>query len=177
MPYPHRASECQAHLCRSQQGVPNLRGTTTSGVEADQLSYFAASVFWRAGVHNWPVADRIELGPYEEQLRLFLLDEADFPQDGVLIVTVSSTNDQFSNESMAFPFIKDHTAHFRQYRFWIPGLTFQIFFGRAIPREIRMLCSVRSPRRNIYVGVELERSKMADMGHMVKTSRVIGDLR
>jgi hypothetical protein len=58
-------------------------GDSTPGVDPEQLAYFAASVFWRAAVHTWTVDKehrlKLTLGPYEEELRLFLLDQSEFP--------------------------------------------------------------------------------------------------
>ena len=51
------------------------------GVEVDRLAYFAASVIWRASVHQWKqyghAPPRLALGPYQELLRQYLLASVD----------------------------------------------------------------------------------------------------
>jgi len=62
-----------------------------SGIDLDQLVYFALSIFWRASVHQWlePDTDRpiatIALGEYEEPIRRFLAD-------GILICDLARAN-------------------------------------------------------------------------------------
>ena len=52
-------------------------------IDAGRYVYFASSILWRAGVHEWSIgSDRItvELGPYEEPLRLYRSDRRPFPR-------------------------------------------------------------------------------------------------
>jgi hypothetical protein len=49
---------------------------------------------------------RLELGPYEEPLRLFLLELAGFPSDALMIVSITSAMDRMRNMLMTFPFLK-----------------------------------------------------------------------
>ena len=108
-------------------------GSTIPGVNPDQLGYFAASVFWRGAIRGWDLArresERLKLGKYEEELRCFLTGRA-FPTDAVLIVTVSSESGSVPDTLTTFPFLKGHESRFRQYKFTIPGITFQLFVGR-----------------------------------------------
>jgi hypothetical protein len=57
---------------------------TVSGLNVQQLVYFAASLFWRAGIADWKVrfaeAPKIDLSPsIMEELRLFLLGQGSLP--------------------------------------------------------------------------------------------------
>lgn len=66
---------------------------TAVGIETAKLGYFALSVFWRAAVHAWKMPHgektrKINLGFAEEPIRKFLLGQASFPKDVVLMVTV-----------------------------------------------------------------------------------------
>jgi hypothetical protein len=69
-----------------------LRPTFQKSVEA--ISYFAASMFWRASVHDWNnrADEPIQLGPYEEQFRKYLMEESDFPVDCALWTVKSQMN-------------------------------------------------------------------------------------
>lgn len=59
------------------------------GIDCQKLIYFAVSVFWRAGAHEWPWQGEYvysEFGSYLEPMRLFLLDEESFPAGMALSV-------------------------------------------------------------------------------------------
>ena len=73
---PIAASETFA--CYSTVGV--------QGIDMDALVYFGMSIFWRASTHRWKNAsgpmEGIDLGPFEESLRQFLLG-GPFPENTV----------------------------------------------------------------------------------------------
>lgn len=49
-------------------------GASIPAIDLERIVYFAASVFWRAAVNDWgenPI--KLDLGPYEDSLRRFLL--------------------------------------------------------------------------------------------------------
>ena len=65
-----------------RNGFQVYDGVKMPGVKLESLVYFGFSVFWRAAVHTWKTPDgnvRIDLGPYEEPVRGFLLDEMPLP--------------------------------------------------------------------------------------------------
>ena len=99
---------------------------------ADQLLYFGASVFWRASVERWKDRDRdltlISLGPYEEELRRYLLGEAQFPQKAALILHISKEAEM----TTAFPCTNRDSRFFR-HKFYVPGLLFIMYVGNQIP--------------------------------------------
>ena len=63
-------------------------------VRPEQLVYFAASIFWRAAVHDWQFHDRttirLKLGPYEEAFRRYLLGGR-WPSNAILFVSSAPT--------------------------------------------------------------------------------------
>ena len=152
-------------------------GAAIPAVDVDRLAYFAASVFWRACVHQWDRLTKLDLGPYTEHLRQFLMDKQYFPKKAVLIVTVSRSTAEERNQFMVFPFLKNHTGRFRQYKFTVPGLTFQLFVGKKIPNDVRALCSVRSKARYIFMAKVMDDMNLSDMGSLISTTRTVGDLR
>lgn len=139
----------------SSEGLTIYAAASIPGVQPDSLAYFGASIFWRAAAPDWVFmrrqSNRLELGSYEEQLRRYLLDEAPFPEDAVMIVAVSSAMEPMRNMVIVFPFLKTRQAGFRQYRFTVPGLTYQLFVGKGLPKDLRRLCSLRSPGRYIFM--------------------------
>ena len=101
-------------------------------IRADQYLYFAASVFWRASARQWhhhgrPV-NRISLGTtYEDQFREYLLDEADFPDNGRVFVHVwRSTGPGATSVLPCSERINGTLRH----KFCIPGLLFVLFLGQ-----------------------------------------------
>lgn len=123
----------------------------TPGVDLDRLVYFAASMFWRTSVGKWTLADRwfgregkMDLGPrYSEQLRLFLLREAPFPQRAVSVVYVSDEEAPYA--SITFAAGGRQKEGYFSYSFQLPGLMFFLVLGQQIPDTIRGLCAVNNP--------------------------------
>lgn len=122
-------------------------------VDVAQIVHFGAGVFWRAAAHMWSDQaggwrKRLHFGPYEEDLRLFVLGEKPFPANAAILVTVSSADEPGANEFTIFPFERGKKSWGRQYGFAIPGVMFQLFLGKGIPEELHFGCvtSVRTPR-------------------------------
>jgi hypothetical protein len=67
-------------------------------INMDALVYFALSIFWRGSAHAWRNTsgrmEGIELGPFEELIRRFLLG-GEFPENVVVLVSVWPTRDVF----------------------------------------------------------------------------------
>ena len=61
-------------------------GASVPGDRNGETRYFGASVFWRALTSQWRMLGsriNIDLGPYAEPPRLFLIDAAPFPLEMV----------------------------------------------------------------------------------------------
>ena len=109
-----------------------------AGVDQHQLVYFSASIFWRASIKDWYLVEtgpKLGLGPYEEQLRLFLLAKSDFPADAALVLSVSAENDVRASSMAIFPYYKNHDKDCRQYNFTMNGLTVDLFVGSPCLRR------------------------------------------
>jgi hypothetical protein len=76
-------------------------------VDADALGYFALSVVWRASVCDWNIdgvdIPRLCLGPFQEQIRRYLLGESALPNDLALCAVACSQVEVYSG-----PQISDH---------------------------------------------------------------------
>lgn len=106
--------------------------------KVEQYLYFAVSVFWRASAYKWVMGNesvgRISLGDqYQEQFRLYLLGKADFPQNARVVVHVSSEahSDLLTT---VFP-CTARVEGVRRHKFHIPGLLFNLFLGKNVPRR------------------------------------------
>lgn len=147
--------------------------TAVSGVEIQQLAYFAASVVWRASLKNWDVnGHRYEannLGPYGEQLRTYLLGQAEFPQESSLNVVLSHLN--FPVLAWNYPDCVRIDAG-RCHRFHIPGITFLLVLGKQVPSAWQHICVIRGPVNPIYVGKfgdALVQTQLLALMGMIKT--------
>lgn len=122
------------------------------GVNISALTYFSASMFWRAAVHNWSgraVEPAIDLGPYAEELRKYLNVNADFPPDCALLVTLP-TRDSDPPKWMMHPFPKrTHGCHI--YTMLFLGIGLSLVIGRQIPMNWREADFVRGPGNPIIV--------------------------
>jgi len=145
-------------------------GSDIPSIQIDKLAYFAASVLWRAGVNPWrgygTAPTRLTLGPYQEDLRRYLVGSTAFPTHVVLIVTVASTLETRRNSLIVFPWRGDRGAY-HKYAFVIPGVTFQLCVGNCIPAHVRACCAVGSPQNFLFISRAREEDVFQQMGHLL----------
>ena len=162
-----------------EEGFRAYEGRRIPGVDLDRLTYFAASMFWRASVHDWRLGkgqpERIALGPYEDRLRRYLLGETHFPDGVALFITVSKALDGMHNRLAAFPWFFNRTREYKSYKCMVPGLTYQMFFGQLIPPGQRRICSAR--QGFIYMTEGGDAQKLKTMAVMSKRATRRGKLR
>jgi len=173
-----------AHCCRKNQfppaslldGVPPVGSSTRimlyhasqiSKINVAALTYFAASMFWRASVHRWKSGGTecrgIALGPYEERLRRFLLGETTFPQNCVLWVSVPVDITPFASLSLT-PY-GGRKDGYHVYKLVVLGVGFHLLVGRRIPREALAMCFLSGPGNPIYRTDMLEEGIIQDVHH------------
>lgn len=107
-------------------------GAAIPGLDVKQLVYFAASIFWRAAAHKWRRSSgivHIELGPYMEHFRLFLLDEDPFPA-GISLILRVWTRDWMPRVGNPETMSTDVNA--KVHAFSIPGLNFILIAGKHL---------------------------------------------
>jgi hypothetical protein len=143
----------------------------TPEIEVTKLVYFASSVFWRGSV-SWRIegeapAVPVSLGDkYAEAFRKYLLGLSGFPEHAALLVFVSSLKKPPLIVAVPLNVRKRRESSFHQYRFRIPGLTFDLFVGRTVPQPLRDLCVVRGRGNPIIVSPEID---VADFNRDVET--------
>jgi hypothetical protein len=133
-------------------------GADLPDLDMDKLAYFGASIFWRASLRVWPrekprgkAESFLHLGPYAEQLRLFLLGEGEFPLDMALWCAVIRTPEP--PPVVSFPvgqLTSEGGESFHMHTFDIPGLSYLLFVGRHVPKRKRERCMIRSSRRVLF---------------------------
>jgi hypothetical protein len=122
-----------------------------AGIDMDALVYFAMSVFWRASAHRWKdfSGERmggIDLGPYEEHIRRFLLGGC-FPDHTVVLVSIWPTREVIP---AAHTPRRGRALGYHAFNFLIPGIEFKLLTGRQIPDLMRKACSQMSPERFLF---------------------------
>jgi hypothetical protein len=103
----------------------------------EALLHYGAGIFFKAGVHDWPAESgetKIELGPYLEPLRQFVLGEKDFPT-GSMALALSIAGNMRPFLGYVPPVrVEDSVTH--KYQYYVSGLMYTLFVGKTIPREM-----------------------------------------
>ena len=97
------------------------------GMDIGKIAYFAASVFWRASVSDWPiqgkVVPQISLGALQEEFAAYLLGKSQFPTSCNLLVYVAG--DPTPPLAMHPPQC-GNSGNLEECRFSIPGIRFSL---------------------------------------------------
>jgi hypothetical protein len=135
------------------------------GVDWEKLAYFALSVFWRGAADSWadtfdeerngPKPPFIEMDPaLQEHLRRFLLGEADYPDDILLMLKISA-GQSAAARLMSAPSkgdIEFPDAAQPQYTFMIPGIIFTLVPGLDIPEKyVKQGCLIRGDGHPVHM--------------------------
>jgi len=119
-------------------------------INIEALSYFAASIFWRGSIHPWNDDGSIpvNLGPFQEQFRQYLMGQRAFPKDASLWVVVREGKEI---DRLTYAPIGTRQGNFHAYKFPMPGLAFSMLVSRNIPANHRERCLVHGPGNPIIV--------------------------
>jgi len=151
-----------------------------SYIDVSKLSHFGMGVFWKASVHSW-AGDRkmpmIELGPYGDRVRHFLLGTGRFPAHMSLHVMVAPKDHALVTIGQPY---RGRAKAYRNFAFYVPGIQFVLYVGRQITDAIKQLCFYRNPSHPIVVYDTSERffnimREMARTAH--KSKRIIRSFR
>ena len=153
--FPLRELLRRATPIRSTPGLTTYAAGEIAGIDVDKLEYFALSVFWRAAVHDWkPMAgekyERLELGPYRERLREYLLGIAPFPVNVITLISVYE-EEEFVRSMFPPAAGTPRREEGRPYSFLIPGIQFGMTLGNRLRVESRELSSHLKPERRIFM--------------------------
>jgi hypothetical protein len=115
----------------SNANVKVYNARSVKGLEPEKLLYFAASIFWRAGIADWKTrfvnAPKIDL-PIElmEKLKQFLLGSGPFPKELFILITVVS--DARPLPTLISP-KKAQDTPFVRYEMHITAMMFEFFLN------------------------------------------------
>ena len=147
-------------------------------IDLEQLAYFASSIIWRAAAHKWKLGKKriepINLGPYREELRQYLMGETPFPKNAVLWVSVIPEEKLWS---IFIPPYGEKVSQCMRYKFPFLGISFMLFLGKQIDSVFRDMCTVRSEKNFIYAGEPTTEMIIRDFGRVVAKSRPVGSLK
>ena len=141
----------------------------------DAMVYFAASMVWRAAARTWDShnhRDQLNLGPYKEDFRLYLLGENAFPPSASVWVNVWASPVKFAFPPRTLP-----GQGYRHHNFVIPGITFHVFVGKRVPLGLRIGCAATSQERTIFLSNDMNSHMMRAIATGVVRSRAVGSLR
>jgi hypothetical protein len=142
-------------------------------INMDALVYFALSIFWRASAHMWRnvsgFMEGIELGPFEESIRKFLVG-GEFPADTVVLVSVWPTKDVLP---AAYTPRRGRAPGYHCFNFLIPGLEFKLLTGKQIPDVLRSAFE----EKVIFSAMSVVSDTMEAFTKLVSTSRVSKKLK
>lgn len=140
-------------------------------INMDALVYFALSIFWRGSAHTWRNTsgrmEGIELGPFEESIRRFLLG-GKFPENVVVLVSVWPTRDVFP---AAYTPRRGRAPGCHCFNFVVPGLEFKLLTGKLIPAELRFMCSHASAEKFIFSATSIVSDTIEAFRKLMLTSR------
>jgi hypothetical protein len=145
-------------------------------INTNSILHFAAGIFWKASVHPWKkggIEPRIDLGPYAERLRQFVLGRSEFPNGFALLVGVTPPDKAM--QSLIEPFEGDRSEA-RKFLFDVPGMHFALEVGKTIPTSSRQMCFATNVLHPILVRdfatlrkkAYLQRSKNAHRSERVR---------
>jgi hypothetical protein len=148
------------------------------GIETEKFGYFALSIFWRAAVQRWRLPDgrltqQIAIGELEDRIRKYLLSEADFPEDVVVLLTICL--DEESRGTFYPPAVR-RSAPVPSYGLLVQGVHFSIVIGANIPAEVRSVCCVKSPQHAIFLR-DCREDTFRSFSTLASTSRPVSALR
>jgi hypothetical protein len=124
-------------------------------ISVAKIAYFAASIFWRGSVHGWNEDGSvpIDLGPFQERFRKYLLGEESFPMDACLWVYV---REKGRLEQLTFTPTQGKVDGLHIGRFPMPGLAFLLIVSKNTPARHRSMCLVNAPGNPIFLTPLLE---------------------
>lgn len=150
-----------------------------SDIDSSALTYFAASVVWRAAAHNWQFlrhipGNPISLGPYEEPIRKYLLGDGAFPHSAAMLVWISA----YDRPSRAVtPPQSNRIWNCHVHAFDIPGVRFNLFVGRTLPPVVRLMCVLNGPDRPVLVSHAPDDILATNISRLSQTTRLSAALQ
>jgi hypothetical protein len=152
-PFPLLEALKKANPVTREPGRVRLSTVGVRDVEIEKLLYFAASVFWRGAVHEWPDFEgcpvpTLDLGDHRDRLKLYLRGEQPFPSD--LYITVMLWPFEKVPPGLIFPDTYPN-ATWKRLWFYISGIGFVLDVGSKVPEDVREYSTSGSAQRLVTI--------------------------
>jgi hypothetical protein len=128
-------------------------------IDVNCVLHFGMGLFWKASVHSWKGGERdpsINLGPYSEKVRTFLLGDTTFPTNIKLFVTVSRPADAVMGFTPPYEGTREST--WRNFLCYVPGIEFGIAVGKLIPRALTIFSFSENSSRPLFIWDKMPRN-------------------
>jgi hypothetical protein len=124
-------------------------------ISVSKIAYFATSIFWRGTLHGWNDDGSIpvDLGPFEERFRKYLVGEESFPINASLWVMVREGG---GIQQLTYTPLQERVNGLRTCKFPMPGLAFVLIVSKNTPASHRSMCFVNAPGNPIFLTPALE---------------------
>jgi hypothetical protein len=133
----------------NEAGIQAYRAHEVPGFRYEDVTHFAMGIFWKGAIHPWRKVGTdswIELGPYTEPIREFLLG-GPFPEHVYLGCYLNPP--PVKQISFVFPWTQDRVEP-RVHCFYIPGTLFALRIGKFMRAEEKT-CLYSQPEHPIIV--------------------------
>lgn len=120
-------------------------------IQVDKLVHLGMGMFFKAAVHSWEGGKKepmIEMGPYLESVRAFLMGKTGFPERMTLNVRVLPP--PVKAISCSHPYRGSNTTC-HNYLFYISGIEFALGVGKRIDCGARQVCFASNALHPIIV--------------------------
>ena len=134
-----------------EDGTSIYYAATNPDISVAKLKHFALGMFWKASVHSWSASEReprIELGPYSDAIRIWLINGTDFPRHVYLCVDIARP--ERAQIVLIDPFEADRNE-WRTFFFLVPGVSFILEVGKGVNDAAKSLCIQNNPDAPITV--------------------------
>jgi len=124
------------------------------GIDTDKLAYFALSVVWRSGIHEWRTIGNqttsvVLATEDEERIRKYLLGKTELPANVGVVITACT--DLPSQVLVQPPTMLGNAGGYLIYRLLIRGIDFNVLVATAPEIQFPELCCVRSTAKRIFL--------------------------
>jgi hypothetical protein len=137
-------------------------------IDTGKLAHFALGMVWKTTACDWVGVDgyirRLDLGPYEDPIRRFLLGDAPLPKH--CFVNVFVWHDK---SSVVYGTYLPRLHHKRQshvYSYYLPGITFVVRVGKSVEQKWRELCCYSNERKPIAASIYVAEQNASLLGQL-----------
>ncbi len=156
-----------------QGGLHGVAAALSADVDASQITYFAASIFWRGHV----ITGACKLGSYEPNFRRYLLGEEELPSEIAISFVLLDPSSNIEAQGWVSEPVSKNTKIGWLHGFLLGGLAFRCLVGKKIPRNWRQL-SLSAPSKTKYIAV-VKPEECADFlaaAEMARSAKLKGKL-